>query len=111
MNSLQGKYYGSNIIKEYKNPDINYSLLDNNIYNINRIRIKNNTIYHAFSESENTDNSGRWYKTNCNINDFEINENNLSVSINIPEYNMVNDVPLIIYFTNKGLKKFKKLFN
>lgn len=87
FNLLQGKYHGSHIIKEYKNPDIN------------RFRIKNNTIYHTFSESENIKNFGRWY-TNCTIYDFEIN---LSDSINIPEYNMVNDVPLIIYFTKNCL--------
>lgn len=127
--SLKGSLHGTTIIKEYQNPDILYSIVDNKICKGNSLKIKYNKeknnfyVYHSFDRYNNElkkTYSGRWYNTNTNFDYKSINENKKTLTVilkNIEWENFdtgkysIKNVKITIFLTSSGFEKIKKYFS
>lgn len=121
---LKGLLYGTNKIKEYSNPDILYSSIDNEIFNGNELtisydKIKNNYyIYHSYDKYDlqlKKIYSGRWYDTKFNIECDLLCVENKTLTIKLENVEWVNfdtgittikNVEIIINFTPNGFDEF-----
>jgi hypothetical protein len=108
--------------KELNNEYIKYSIIKiedkiykceyNNLY----MNLNDNYyyIYHTF-DSYIDNFFGRWYNTNITLKSFQWDFLNYIIiyyipewEIDYPKYYVIKDVPIYIYFTEEGFRKFKK---
>jgi hypothetical protein len=124
---LSGPFHGKKIIKEYDNPDILYSVVDNKKFLINKLTIiknKDDTIfvYHSYdkvsTDKKKITYSGRWYNSKLNINDCHLNKkkNMLNVILKNVAWEdfdsnktIKKDVSIKILFSDKGFEKINKI--
>lgn len=123
---IKGLLHGTKKIKEYSNPDILYTTINNKKYNGNKFTIKFNKdknnfyIYHSYDNYDNYDDnlnkiySGRWYDTNFNFEEKSFNNKNKTYTIRLKNINWENfdtgkssikNVKIIIYLTEIGFNK------
>ena len=127
MMKLYGSYHGhKDNVQPYKKCHIEYSKLADKTYHINWITLtKNRTgvlgffIYHSF-DLKDDNYGGRWYDKRGNIDKFEWDLENQSITYKIPEYKecedtnnetVRKDVPITIKFNDNGWKKIKKFMD
>ena len=126
---LKGSMYGSKSIKTYSNPDILYSTVENNICQINDLKInynnKNNNyyIYHSYDSVDNKFNkiySGRWYLVDFIPDSKKLNHKNKTFSTLLKNIEWEDfetgkikkkNIKLKIFFSESGFKKLIKYFN
>ena len=117
---LKGSYYGVKKFKKFKKFDIIKSVILGNTYEKNELALKKkrgNKIfaYHTFDFIMKKKYGGRWYSRDLlNPKKIKLNRKEHILTYIIPEwemeddpkYHVVKNVPIKIYFTDKGWDKF-----
>ena len=126
---LKGLLNGTKILKEYSNPDILYSNVDNNSCNkknkltINYNKEKNNFyIYHSYDKFDDElkkTYSGRWYNTNLNFDNKSLDNKKkiLTIKLKNTEWEdfdtgkiSIKNVKIVVFFSPNGFEKINKYF-
>jgi hypothetical protein len=113
-----GAYTGVKKFRALKNPDILHSKVKNKKFEINKLSIdrkKNDQffVYHMINSIDGY--SGRWYNTRLSVNDLDLNDKQRKLTYINPEWEDLDtgkikqNVPITIYFTEKGWHKLKKV--
>lgn len=120
---LVGPWYGVEVIKQYKKPDVKGAKIFNEKLDINDLSIRKRDtgevyVYHSFYTKDRAF-SGRWYQTDTTKDDFEWNNEQKKIIYKIPEweisednhFEILKDVPITVLFTERGWKRLVSVFN